>query len=158
MGKKTVAIIGESGEFCPALARAAVQQDMRLLFISRDEASKSLLQHRLGELGKSAEVEFTTCEKDGCWEADAIAFINPGEIKTELLERIKQVSTQKIVLVISGFGKLEDEKLCFQDLLPNSRVVELEIKDSDFHIFGRNKEAKETVQKFFEAAGYHQKV
>ncbi|MCY2687289.1 hypothetical protein [Salinimicrobium sp. TH3] len=157
MGKKTVAIIGESGEFCPALLKAAVQQDLRLLFISRDETKKSILKNRLRDLDVPAEVEFTTCEKEGCWEADAIVFIQPWDIEPKLLERIKQVSTQKIVLVISHYGKLGNEKLCFQDLLLYSRVVELEIIDSDFHIFGRNKEAKEAVQKFFETAGYHRK-
>ncbi|MCC8361387.1 hypothetical protein [Salinimicrobium sediminilitoris] len=157
MGKKTVAIIGESGEFCPALAMAAVQQDLRLLFISRDETKKSILEKRLGDLDVPAEVEFTTCEKDGCWEADAIAFIQPEEIEPKLLDRIKQVSTQKIVLVIFHPGKLKNKEFCFQDLLPYSRIVELEIKGSDFHIFGRNKEAKEIVQNFFKAAGYHQK-
>ncbi len=110
MRKKTVAIIGESKEFCPALAIAAVQQDLRLLFISRDETKKSILKTRLRDLDVSAEIEFTTCEKDGCWEADAIAFIQPGEIEPKLLDRIKQVSTQKIVLVISHYGKLGNAK------------------------------------------------
>ena len=157
MGKKTVAVIGETGEFCPALAKAAVQQDLRLLFISRDEAKTSSLQTQLGQLEESAEIEFLNCEKEGCWEADVIAFTRPEKIEAALLERIKQVSTQKVVLVFSYQVEENVDRMCFQQLLPHSKVVELELKDSEFSIFGRNKEANETVQKFFEVAGYHQK-
>ncbi len=158
MVKKTVAVIGETGDFCPALAKAAVQQDLRLLFISRDEDKNSALKEQLGQLEQTAEVEFLSCEKEGCWEADVIAFTRPREIEAALLERIALVSTQKIVLVISGEAKQEDkEELCFQNLLPHSKVVELELNHQEFRIFGKNTEANESVQTFLKSAGYHQK-
>lgn len=155
MGKKTIAIIGETGGFCPALAKAAVQQDLRLLFITRDEKD-SVLGQELGKLEETAEVEFLTCEKEGCWEADAIAFTRPNELEPALLRRIQEVSTQKIVVVISHDLKAEGEKLCFRDLLPHSKLVELELKGENFRIFGRNEEANETVRKFFTTAGFQQ--
>lgn len=160
MGKRTVAIIGETGEFCPGLARAAVQQDLRLLFISRHDSPNVVLKQVLGELSPAAEVEFLTCEKEGCWEADAIAFTRPGEIEPALLERIKQVSTQKLVLVISSTS--QDQKLgetvCFAELLPHSLVVEVKIKESEFSIFGRNSKANQNVRDFFKFAGYTDKT
>lgn len=158
MGKKTVAVIGDTGEFCPALAKAAVQQDLRLLFISRDEEKTSALKEQLGQVQETAEIEYITCEKEGCWEADVIAFTRPEKIETALLDRIKQVSTQKVVLVISHRGNTEAEGLCFQQLLPHSKVVELEIEDAEFSLFGRNKEANDTIGQFFQSAGYQQKL
>ncbi|MCX2839698.1 hypothetical protein OQ279_16250 [Salinimicrobium sp. MT39] len=158
MVKKTVAIIGDIGKFCPALAMAAVQQDLRLLFISRNEEVVLDVKAQLGELQNATEVEFSSCEKEGCWEADIIAFTRPEEIEPVLFDRIKQVSTQKTVVVVSHkpVEASEHEKLCFQELLPHSRVVELEIEGAEFRIFGRNSEANQYVQEFFEAAGYQQ--
>ncbi|WP_029034760.1 hypothetical protein [Salinimicrobium terrae] len=156
MGKKTVAIIGDTGEFCPALTKAAVQQDFRLLFISRDEQRYSALKEQLGIPEQTAEIEFITCEKEGCWEADVIAFTDTMVVDPGLLKRIKQVATQKIVLVISH-EPVEPLNLNFRELLPHSKVVDLRLKDKEFVTLGRNEEANKTVRNFFVAAGYHQK-
>ena len=156
MGKKTVAIIGETGEFCPALAKAAVQQDLRLLFISRGGNNIPSIKDQLGQLNSTAEVEFSSCEKEGCWEADVIAFTDTMIIHPGLLKRIKQVATQKIVLVISH-EPVEPSKLNFRSLLPHSKVVELRLKEKEFVTLGKNEKANEVVQDFFKAAGYHQK-
>lgn len=158
MVKKTIAIIGDIGKFCPALAKAAVQQDFRLLFISRNEEVFLDVKAQLGQLLNATEVEFSSCEKEGCWEADMIVLTRPQEIEPLLLDKIQQVSTQKIVVVVSHqpVEASEYEKLSFQELLPHSRVVELEIEGTEFRIFGRNTEANLNVQEFFEAAGYQQ--
>lgn len=157
MGKKTVAVIGETGEFCPALAKAAVQQDLRLLFISRDNEKVSALKKQLGHLQRTAEVEFITCEREGCWEADVIAFTDTVVIDPGLLKRIRQVATQKLVLVISH-EPVEPSKLNYRALLPHSKVVELRLKDEEFVLLGTNGEANAVVGRFFEAAGYNTKM
>ena len=160
MVKSTVAIIGDTGEFCPALIKAIMQHELRLLFISGDEAKVSHLKKELQQLPQKAEVEYLTCEKEGCWEADIIAFTRPTKIEPLLLQKIKQVSTQKLVLVISH-GSTKDrgqEKLCFQELLPHSKLVELEIRERQFSLFGKSDEANSTVAAFFKAAGYHQNI
>lgn len=156
MGKKTVAVIGETEEFCPALAKAAVQQDLRLLFISRDEKRISVLREQFSEY-KAAEVEFITCEKEGCWEADVIAFTDTVVIDPGLLKRIRQVATQKVVLVISH-EPVEPSQLNYRVLLPHSKVVELRLKDEQFILLGTNGEANALVGQFFEAAGYKSKT
>ncbi len=158
LGKKTVAIIGDTGVFPPALFKAAMLQDFRLLYVSRDKNVNSELKDLMEHSGKS-NVEFLTCEKEGCWEADVIAFTKPAEIRAMLLDRIKKVSTQKIVLVISCSSKNQkgNPQAGFQDLLPHSKVVELVLGDTNFSIFGRNREAAQTVRNFFESAGYFQK-
>ena len=159
MVKKTVAIIGDIEGFCPALVKVIMQQELRLIFITGNESRISNIRQELQQLPKGAEVEFHNCEKEGCWEADIIAFTRPAEIEPLLLNRIRQVSTQKIVLVVSH-SLTEDRtegKLCFQDLLPHSKVVELELEDKNFSIFGRNEKANSLVRNFFEVSGYHQK-
>lgn len=156
MGKQTLAIIGETGEFCPALTKAAMQQDLRLLFITRDETNILALKRHLEGIKNPAEVDFLSCEKDGCWEADVIAFTDTMVIDPGVLNRIKHVSTQKIVLVISH-EPVEPSKLNFRELLPHSKVVELRLKNEEFVMLGKNEEANAVVREFFEAAGYHQK-
>lgn len=155
MGKRTVAIIGGTGKFCPGLAKAAVQQDLRLLFISRQN---STFEQELKKLSIAAEVEFLTCEKEGCWEADAIAFTRPDEIEPALLTRIEKVATQKPVLVIGSLEENKElcKKVCFQDLLPHSQVVELKLAAAEFGIFGRKTKVNEMVRDFFKAAGYQE--
>lgn len=159
MGKNTVAIIGDTGEFCPALVKAVMQQELRLLFISGDEVRISRLKEELQQLPQKAEVEFINCEKEGCWEADIIAFTRPTDIQPLLLNRIKQVSTQKVVLVIShSFTEdLSGTNLHFQDLLPHSKVVEVELEEKNFRIFGKYEEANSQVRNFFNFAAYQQK-
>lgn len=154
MVKKTVAIIGETAPGS-ALLETMIQQDLRLLIISREPEYIELVKQELEQLSEPAEVEFLTCEKEGCWEADLIAFTRPAAIEPSQLNRIKQVSTQKVVLIISEDKAAEKEKqLCFQELLPHSKVVELEIKERKFRIFGRNEKANALVSRFFTIAGY----
>lgn len=157
MVKKTVAIIGSSERFCPSLLKSAIQQEMRLLFISPDEEKAADLGRRLAPQMSTCEAEFLSCEKEGCWEADVVVFTSPTEVDNDLLERIKEVSVQKLVLVIFQKSERADinRGLCFYKLLPHSKVVELEIESRKFRIFGRNKKANQLVQSFFEFADYN---
>lgn len=156
--ERTIAIIGDNGDFCPALAKQLAGENVRLLFVSNDEDKNVELKAQLGTINSLTEVEFTTCEKEGCWEADVIAFTHPEKTEPHLVQRIKEVATQKTVLILSDLNHVSEieEKMNFEDLLPHSRVVylNLDVATMKAEIFGKNKEAKEMVKGFFEAAGY----
>ena len=155
MGTKTMAVIGDTGKFHPALIKIAAEQDLRVLLVSHDIAQNEAVQKELKKLETSAEIEFIHCEKEGCWEADMIALTHPEKIDPALLERIRDVATQKIVLVVSD-RDMQTQKEDFQELLPNSQVVNLRInpEEKKFVISGRNAEATSEVKKYVKNAGY----
>lgn len=159
MMKRTVAILGVKGKSCSGLAMSAVQQDFRLLFISPGEEEALDLKKDLQQVTGSAEVEFISCEREGCWEADVIVLVNPSESDPVLIERIKQVSTQKPVVIISPEKPKSSELVSFnfQDLLPNSQVVELQLNDEYFSIFGKYDKVNQSLRAFLLSAGYYEK-
>ena len=155
--KKTTAIIGDKGDIISALAEVLLNQDLRLLFVCENEAKKLEIKRQLKDLNVTGEVEFLSCERDGCWEADMIVLTNPDTSSTSLVEKIKEVATQKIVMVVSDAGIKEKPDL--QELLPCSKVVEirLDINGKEVSLYSNNAEAIVEVQKFFEASSYQLK-
>ena len=79
--RKTIAFIGDSGKFCPALTEELTQQDLRLLFVSAEEEKNIRIKEAMGYLNPSADIEFNNYETEGCWEADIIAFTDSGIIE-----------------------------------------------------------------------------
>ena len=156
--RKTIAILGEVGAFCPPLAEKLTQQPLRLLFVSIDEEKDTKFSDRLKYFEPSAEIEFIKCEKEGCWEADIIAFTDLRHIEPELVQRIREVATQKVVLAISEeneknqtVGKISE----LQELLPHSHVFRVVINTNkmEAEITGSKDDAEE-VQAIFRKAGY----
>ncbi|HSI69486.1 MAG TPA: hypothetical protein VK941_04580 [Gillisia sp.] len=156
--ERTIAIIGDTGNFCPALAKQLAGENVRLLFVSNDENRNLEIRKKLGPEDLLAEIDFTTCEKDGCWEADVIAFTHPDTIETGMIKRIKEVATQKIVLVVSEKNDCPkwEGKSNFEELLPHSRVVNVivDVEAKKVRILGRDEDARQMVTGFFEGAGY----
>lgn len=159
--ERTIAIIGDNGNFCPGLAKQLAGENVRLLFVSNDEDKNTELKAQLGTIGSRTKIDFTTCEKEGCWEADVIAFTHPEKTEPNLVQKIKDVATQKTVLLIRDINENSEvgNKDDFQELLPHSRVVYLniDVEKRIAKIYGKDKEATEMVKGFFEEAGYELK-
>lgn len=153
--RKTLAILGDAGEFLPEVMKGLMQQDLQLLFVSEDDEKNSDLMAGLGQTEAIAEVEFTSCERDGCWEADIIVITQPGKFSSALLERLKEVATQKVVLAVYD-NKLNLDNSLLQQLLSHSKVVLLLVdsQEKKFSVFGNDPEAGDRVQKLFSGAGY----
>lgn len=155
--KKTMAILGDPGEFPPILMEILVMQDLRLLFVSEDEAKNEMIRKQLEPLKTAAEIEFISCEREGCWEADIITVTRPENISSALVEKIKEVATQKIVLVVSE-ERDQPDKPELNKLLPYSKVVEIvfDPRKKEFSVSGKDAKAKADVKNIFESAGYKQ--
>lgn len=159
--KETIAFIGGNEKTCPVLLKNLAGKDLRLLFVFSEEEQMDELAKQLNLEETSAEIELVHCAKEGCWEADMIAFINPENIKAPLVERIKEVATQKIVLCIST-GKEEKHDFSgtqaeiLQQLLPHSKIVRVLIDSEEMkaRVSGKNTEALEVVSSIFEKPGY----
>lgn len=149
MVERTIAILGETGEFPQVLLEAFAKQNLRLLYVSENKEKNVAVQQQLENLKVLAEVEFLSCEREGCWEADIIAFSQPESISPALVAKIKEVATQKIVLVVTGEKRLAN----FYALFPYSKVVEVLVNstDKEISISGNDKTAIAEVQELIES-------
>ena len=155
MVKKTIAILGNNKGIFPNVMQVLMKQNLRLLFVSENEAKKLEISRQPEFQNATAEVEFLSCERDGCWEADMIVLVEPDISSASLVEKIKEVATQKIVLVASEGKALNDEP-DLRELLPWSKVVEIKRNpgEKEFSLCSKDPEAKAEVKKLFEASGY----
>lgn len=127
--KETIAFVGTHTELFTALANRLAKKNYRLLLVSDSEILLSTLSTRILQQNPRAEIETIGCAKDGCWEADIIIMNENASTEKELLGRIKEVATQKIVVYLtidkndpaSGSCRMTD----IQQALPNSKVIEL---------------------------------
>lgn len=155
--KETLAFIGGTGKTCPAMISQLAQEDLRLLFIGNDQEQLKIVLRQLEQEGK-AEIELIDCAREGCWEADIIAFTDPGNISDPELERIREVATQKIVLCIVTKSDGMDD-FCMKNLekmLPNSKLVGIMVSSTEMQakILGTDPEALSTVARIYENAEY----
>lgn len=159
MVKKTIAILGDTGKLSTGLMEDLMRQDLRLLFISENDSKNIELKGQLEQANTAAEVEFTSCEREGCWEADIIALTPQESISTGLIQKIKEVATQKIVLVFSEENKT-NSKADLNNLLPYSKVIEIQINPvlKEFYLTGKDAEALHEVSSIFEKTGYTYKI
>ena len=131
--KKTIAIIGASGDMGSAFAKALVNSDYRLLLMSRDKSKVGKLSADLKQGSSTVDVEVVECEKQACWEADIIVLAVPYSAEMEVAEKIREVTTQKVVIDLSNpLNKSYDHLITapgtsaaeeLQRALPNSKVV-----------------------------------
>jgi|SRR5690348_8128230 len=159
--KKTIAIIEAAGETGAAIASRLAAANCRLLLLSNgNDESSQLSNYIKGEI-PGAEVEVTDCVKEGCWEADIIFLPDPCQKDKEVIEKVREVATQKIVVHVSGpcfnsslttanAGEL-------QRLLPYSKVVAVFNNPPSREAFltGDDKEAVEAIAGILRTAGYH---
>ena len=117
MAKQTIALVGAEGKTGSALALGLVRLNLyRLLLLSEDESRLQKLSQQILLLSGEADVELISCLKDGCWEADLIIVDVPHASIRDVADKIKEVSTQKIVFAIPATQE-------WQQLLPNTKVV-----------------------------------
>lgn len=125
---KTIAILTGQEE-CPLeLLKVLGEQKLQLLFVCSDQQRKLRLTKQFEELDTQAELDFISCEKEGCWEADVIILYQPAEFSSEIIERIREVATQKTVLVVSQ-GQSKKDTHNFEALLPHSKVIAIELAE-----------------------------
>ena len=126
--KRTIAIIGATGNTGKVIARRLAKSDHRLLLISTD---KEQLLHVVNDLladVPQAEVEGMDCMFDASWEADVVILAVPVGDEEEVATRISEVTRGKIVVrMINSMHDKEESRL--QLLLPYSSVIEMREAD-----------------------------
>jgi predicted dinucleotide-binding enzyme len=124
--KKTIAIIGAEAETGAAIADKLSENSYHLLLVSDEIDDKSQTVQNIKQNYLNAEVEIVDCAREGCWEADIIVLAIPYYEIKEVVEKINEVVTQKIVVIISdekesSFSLKKTQEL--QRLLPYSTIV-----------------------------------
>lgn len=138
--------MGDRDRLSPEVIQAMNKKGLRLFFVTEDEEAEFHTRKILNELNLRAEVDFTRCAKEGCWEADIILLCDPLRSMSNYLPKIREVSIQKPVLIVEQIS----EKEMLQDvqkLLPNSMVFVMDIRPKDKRVFliGRHSEAKAEI-------------
>lgn len=131
--KQTIAIIGASGNMGSAIAKSLAKGNYRLLLYSTDKEKAAEVLKDLTSGHEGVEAELMQCSTNASWEADIIILAVPYPAEKEIVEKIREVANQKIVISIanplnetySGLvtapGTSAAEEL--QKLLPHSKVV-----------------------------------
>lgn len=151
--KKTIAIVGATESKATEIVYQFAKSNFRLLLISKDLTSLSLLSDNIAATNPNAEIDFLECVKDGCWEADVIILAIPWDEEKYVAELMKEVATQKIVVSISDERNAHDE---LQQILPYSKLVKVSLSShsKEIMVSGFNEEAKKEISEIFENAGY----
>ena len=154
MVRKTIAVIGTVEGEALILLEALARQKLRLLVVSGQQEANLQAKEHLEMAGGAAEIEFISCEREGCWEADMIMVAPAAELTPSLLEKIRTVATQKPVIRISEDKTQYEESL--KDLLPHARVVELKVDPQarQIRLSGQDPDASAAVKRIFENTGY----
>ena len=177
--KKTIAVIGATGNMGKAISKALSKGNDRLLLFSKEEEQLNVLGNDIRKQYPAADFETIQCAYEASWEADIIILAVPYEAEAEIAEKIKQVASQKIVISISNplnatydglvtaAGTSAAEEL--QKLLPDSKVIKafnttyaadfmqpvIDGKQVDAFVAGNHEAATQTVLELVRTAGFN---
>lgn len=179
MTKTTIAIIGATGNMGMAIAKSLAKGPYRLLLFGHDKEKLDAVKESVLSSNPSVELECMGCPVDASWEADVIIPAIPYGAEKSLVEKIKSVATQKIVISISNplnesYDGLQTEPGTsaaeeLQKLLPSSKVVKafnttfaadfsqpvINGQQVDAFIAGDDEEAVNVVKELVTTAGFN---
>ena len=177
--KKTIAVIGATGNMGKAISKALSKGNDRLLLFSRNEEQLHILGNEIRQEYPAADFETIQCAFEASWQADIIILAVPYEAEAEIAEKIKQVAGQKIVISISnplnttydGLLTAADTSAAeeLQKLLPDSKVIKafnttyaadflqpvIDGKQVDAFVAGNHEAALEAVAELVGTAGFN---
>lgn len=156
--KETIAFIGEADKTCNQLIERLAAEKYPLVLVAKEGNPFEELSGKILNRVPDADIEVITCEREGCWEADVIVFDSSVDFNSDLIEKIKEVTNQKILVYVlkkTGESDSTDGFKSFQQLLPNTQWVQLAIDpvSHDIHIAG-DEVAKAAAEKIFNPEVY----
>ena len=149
--KETIAFAGITNvASCATYIIKLAQERYPLLLLDSPDSSLQALSEQVLSNVPDAAVEVMACAKDGCWEADIIVVVGDIGLNEDFLNKIKVVSTQKIVVGVWSGNMLKEEAFPNKDLmhlLPHSKVVlvKYDEKASSAYVNGADDEAVSIV-------------
>lgn len=177
--KTAVAIIGATGKMGSAIAKALAKGPYRLLLFAHQKDKLEKLRKAVLATTPSADIDCVGCPTDASWEADVIIPALPYAAEKEVVEQIRAVATQKVVVSLSNpLNETYDGLLTtpgtsaaeeLQKLLPAAKVVKafnttyaadfeqpvINGQVVDAFIAGNDAEAIDLVKGLVETAGFN---
>lgn len=177
--KKTIAIIGATGNMGSAIAKSLAKGNYRLLLFTENKNKLKELEKQIKSVYENADVEAIACSYTASWEADIIIAAIPFAAEKEIADKIREVANQKIVISIAnplndtydGLLTPPDTSAAeeLQKLLPHSKIIKafnttfaadfsqpvIDGKRADAFIAGDDDEALETVTALVKTAGFN---
>lgn len=152
--KKTIAIVGATEELGRAIVNKLAFTPYRLLLVSDKLLELREFSAKLQQQQIEAEIEPLECVKDSCWEADLIVLSVAPEDEERVADLIKEVATQKIVVIVSG-NKNDCREL--ENVLPYSKIVKAVINTEANTVLldGKSESVNAEILSIFKQAGYH---
>ncbi len=157
--KQTIAFIDAADGLYSVLVKKLAEANYPLLFISNDGYKYQQLTDQIKSESPNADISITDCAEEGCWEADIITLFDNTTLEKKLLERIRVVATQKIVIYISNINPANSTSAKakeLQHMLPNSKLVQLfhDPVGLELVVAGTSQESIDLVSVVFENAGF----
>ena len=162
--KQTVAIVGLPNPKYNDLIVKLAEENCRLLLIKRSANDEDPILPKDFSGSQNEDVEVLSCAKDGCWEADVIVLLGEESYERPFIERIKEVSTQKLVVGFSVADQTSEtvtfEATNLQQLLPNSKVVHVykNIGSDEVLVAGDHAQSNQTVAGKIRTIGYSPEI
>ena len=157
--RRTFAVLGVSETNSIFLAKQIAKTNPVLLFDHDAVVLNTVYSQILSEL-PNANSEMMICPTNASWEADVIILSNPAATDVNLIEKIRNVATGKIVIFLENKKNTINFKSALdklQYLFPFSKVIQSfesmdEVEDSVL-LKGNDKEALKTILTLFTSIG-----
>ncbi len=157
--KQTIAVIGAECDKGMAIIKALSRGNYRFLLFSEEAGRLNDLMQSIQTVSPGLDIEELKCTTDACWEADIIFLAVPFAELEEVASNIRNVSSQKIVILLSsadqGDSGYKKALTQLQSLLPHSKIISTHL-DSDITkalIEGTDEESLQFVAEIIQEAG-----
>jgi len=148
--KHTVAIIGAGEPDGAILALMFARAECRLLLSDKDPQRARGVLSEIRRANARPDAEILECARTSCWEADIIVVATPSRSRDEVIEKIREVSTGKIVAAVVSSRSAGD---LYARALPHSRSIRLSCAGSGYTLSGDDDDAIETVRRLMVGTG-----
>ena len=160
----TIAILGAADTNISFVAKR-VSKHCRILLFDKNVLKLAELYNQLLASNPFANIEKMNCATNASWEADIIIFSVTCCLDNSIIEKIKQVSTGKIVIIIGEQSNTElapIDYLKLQQLLKHVKLINVCSSinntktdlENKLTIKGNDKAALETVSFLFTSVGF----
>ena len=156
----TIAIIGTIEKNIVSLIEQIAKLYHIVLF-NKEENQLKELQSLLASSISKANIEVMNCVTNASWEADIIFITDSCRSNQAIANKIRKVSTGKIIVLLSFETKPTANNTILQELLPNSKIITSilsETNQNEIHITGNDAIAKTTIASYFKTIGRNTKI
>jgi hypothetical protein len=159
---RTIAVIGASEER-NFLVLKELSQRYQLLLFDKNEKALANIHDKLMAVNRYSYIEKMNCAVNASWEADVIILSGFCINDAQVVQKIKEVATAKIIIIMENddeFTKSINHQVSFDLIFPHSKIVEIinisnkKEEEREFLLEGHDSKALDTISGIFEGVGF----